>query len=171
MASRFRFVLMAVVALLALPTFSGAQGQTGSGPSLQDTLNWLRDFVPTATGGIESQSLSEPVRTTASIALTGGCGMIISLRLEDPSGAKSPGLVTGRFSLSDVDPASISVSGNLQVSFTTRGLAKVVAQDHHPNAFPWYGFSMGTFSDKASAQRVVNALQHAAQLCANSQPF
>jgi hypothetical protein len=53
---------------------------------------------------------------------------------------------------------------------TRSGVLLIKAQDGNKE-WQMMAAEVGYFADKPTAQRVVNAFQHAAQLCANSQPF
>jgi hypothetical protein len=53
----------------------------------------------------------------------------------------------------------------------TRGSANLIKGTFTGQTTFIPSFSVGLFADQASAQRAVNAFQHAAQLCANAQPF
>jgi hypothetical protein len=178
MRSRFKISgkLMAaalLVGVLALPAVGGAQ--TGSNASLGDTLAWLKDFLPTATGATLDFGAGKRVRTTASIAILGGCNVAI---VEQKTNIDSPSSVNPddkwTFSLSDMDPASglvSSMNGGFIVTLGTSGKVPMVKMEEAGSVLHINYASAGTFADQASAQRVVNALQHAAQLCANAQPF
>jgi hypothetical protein len=160
-----------LVGILALPVVGGTQ--TGSNASLDDTLNWLTSFLPTATGAKTSNGI---FRVTSSIAVARGCAISIRMyqeRFDVPT--STPDTRTEEFSLSDIDPATVTAGpvpsdGVFQVYGSTRGGLKAVKDGNYPNG-PTSEWVIRAFADQASAQRVANALQHAAQLCANAQPF
>ena len=79
------------------------------------------------------------------------------------------------FSLSDIDPNSIVVKDSialdppiLSIVMNTRNRANLIKDDYLGNT----NFANVTsFVDLPSANRAANALRHAAELCANTQPF
>lgn len=159
-----------LMAILALPTVGNAQTQAASNASLQDTLNWLTTFLPNATGANTGAGSTQ----SGSIDSVNGCNITILQQGVYPNQAPSTG--TYSFSLSDIDPTKISSSGTgagtFAVVLNTRGGAKSVKLVGNPILGSHTSFVvLQAFADQASAQRVVNAFQHAAQLCANAQPF
>ncbi len=171
MKNRFRLSgkLMAAALLLAAPALpTAATPQTPDTPnvSLADTLTWLTSFLPTATGATSSGG----VQRTSSITSSNGCNLTV---LVDSSDAST---MTYAFSLSDIDPTQVYYSpalgiGGATVQLGTRGQASLVKATLFGKTEFFNFASAGFFADQASAQRVVNAFQHAAQLCANASPF
>ncbi len=182
--SRKRIIAALAVGILALPAVGRTQA-TGSNASLADTLTWLTSFLPTATGGQATVPNGTPggpsvtISETTTLDPSSSCN--ITLRTDELTPAYGSTTLIHQhgyetFSLSDIDPASVVASpdsGSNSVSFTTRGRAPLVLFSHRddqspvrlPTAYVSY------FADPASAQRVANAFQHAAQLCANAAPF
>jgi hypothetical protein len=168
MKSQFKLSGTLVVATLlvgtmALPVAGSAQA-TGSNASLADTLTWLASFVPTATGGIGK--LRDP--ETSNISNISGCNLVVTTT----SPSYSSEVYT--FSLSDIDPANISVVGDggaFAVIMDTRGRAELIKHEMGGDVSHLIYVDLKDFADQTSAQRVANAFQHAAQLCANASPF
>jgi hypothetical protein len=172
MKSRFKIsgklmVAALLVSILALPAVGGTQA-TGSNASLADTLTWLTSFLPTATGAAASTGNGQ---VTSSIKVVNGCSVSIYTENSRSSSAN----FTLTFSLSDIDPSSISVraisGGVFEVFLATRGGALLVKMQGSTFADSYGSAGVNYFADQASAQRVANAFQHAAQLCANASPF
>jgi len=156
-----------VAAALAFPTVGGTQGQQFSNASLQDTLSWLRNFLPAATGAPNYYNMA----MTESLDPGNGCQ--ITLRIDTLYVANNSHVHSYEsFSLSDIDPATVSASffggtGVNLVGYWTRGRASLIVDGNDTGLrLSGAGGTIGYFTDPASAQRVANALQHAAQLCA-----
>jgi hypothetical protein len=167
-----------LVSILALPTVGTTQ--TGSNASLQDTLTWLTSFLPSATGATNN-SQNSSMQETSSIAAVSGCSLTAVTVNSFPGKGLGSISYTGTFSLSDVDSSAVFQTlvpgSNLySVYLVTRNSANLVKLTVQNGSDPPdirfnSQVELGYFAEQASAQRVVNAFQHAAQLCANSQPF
>jgi hypothetical protein len=160
-----------LVGILALP--AAGRPQTGSNASLQDTLTWLTNFLPTATGAKSTDGFWN-FRWTSRVAAARGCEISISIYAERPEVPNdAPETRTEEFSLSDIDAATVTAGplyGVFQVYGSTRSGIKAVKDSGFPNG-PTSTVLIGYFADQASAQRAANAFQHAAQLCTNASPF
>ncbi len=171
MKSRFKVSRMLIVAallvgILTLPAEGGTQATESNG-SLADTIAWLTSFLPTATGARGSVLV-----ISQRIGSSNGCNLTI---LEHDSAGDTVIDSTYTFSLSDIDPSTVSVFQDgvaFAVNMKTRGQASVVREVVRGTVeFHYSDVSARDIADQASAQRVANAFQHAAQLCANTQPF
>jgi len=196
-----QFSLVAGKALtktVTLPEQTAAPGQLptqGTGPSLEETFNWLREFLPSATGAKSTQKVD---RTTygasSSIAVVSGCNVVLTNRksfLESNGqrikifGLDLSGQETYQFSFSEVDPLSVAVSLEpdydppvIEIWMSTRGKAAtvvfVVTSDTPGGASSEKHLAYvnsPAFVDRASAERVAKAFSHVAELCAKDQPF
>jgi hypothetical protein len=152
------------------PLHAVPQTQDTSTASLADTLAWLVSFVPTQTGASFGDGA-----ITSTISNISGCNMTVT-------SSASFGYTTYVFSLSDINPASIQVekrdpTNTFYLHMNTRASALLVKETQAPNdgqpptTFQNSGVMIDLFADQTAAQRVVNAFQHAANLCANASPF
>jgi hypothetical protein len=162
-----------LASLLALPT--AATPQTTSNASLADTITWLTSFLPTATDG-----RSDILQETTTLVSFNGCSIVLHHSVVMFNAGRQNidyfDDTTDSFSLSDIDPSTIKTDTNGGVYrvwlFTKGGSLLVQETGGYDNRLSHVAYSgAANFNDQASAQRVVNAFQHAAQLCANSQPF
>ncbi len=164
-------------ALLAVP----GQASNSSSPSLADTLNWLQQFLPNATGArVGGKNHTEGSKATANVEERNGCQVRLTETaiLYDANGAAQQGSVTStyEFSLGDLDSTDISVKSDnefpadIYVNLHTRGGSPIISTN-----LAWEpktsDVAVASFVDQASAQRAANAFKHAADLCASSQPF
>jgi hypothetical protein len=171
------FRLMAIVVLAAgtatLLSVPSASAQT-SGASLEETLNWLKDFLPSATG-----ARSKDFRTTTSLEVVNGCQVRLMTTHETFDAGKTIGYqrYTQQFSFSEIDPSAIRVVAQaydpavVSVGMQTRSNSKTVirsddgVESHTDRAFA------ASFTDRASSERVANAFRHAAEICGKAEPF
>jgi hypothetical protein len=153
---------------------------SGNPPSLDGTLKWLTDFLPTATGATSAagpDGISQRIVTTA--RTDGGCKIRVELNIsrfkQDGELLKSS-RVDAIFSLSDIDAATISdveeLNHVVDVMMITRNESALIGWDDdtgndNKRARIW----LGNLVDRASAKRAVNAFRHASELCAKAQPF
>jgi hypothetical protein len=187
-------VLAAVMAFVSVTPFVSAQTrakQPGSqaaaqppanSPSLDDTLKWLADFLPTATGAkITLPGSSHTYQAESALRLGNGCQIVIatnSVERNRDGTIYSQSQGESWFSLSDIDPETISVLDHVSdyrpevdVSVLTKNRSLAIrssganGEDRRNNAI------FGYFNDRASADRVTNAFRHASELCAKAQPF
>jgi hypothetical protein len=157
-----------LVSILALPAVATPQTPDASNASLADTLTWLKSFLPMATGATTTGA-DWNFRDTSSITYSNGCNLAIFVDYSADEGYSK----TYTFSLSDIDPSQVRAHPQndvFDVSLSTRGGANAV-KFTSAKAFFTNQVDVDTFADQASAQRAANAFQHAAQLCANAQPF
>jgi hypothetical protein len=180
-------LLVALLALLvAASVGTFAQDKPAPEPTLDQTLNWLKDFLPSATGAKVTQKADEMTYVaTAGLQVNNGCNVTLT---DDEvwayrEGKRSPmsGHYTHQFSFSEMDSSKVGAAYDaeydpplLQVWMWTRGGLHTVVnlKDANPlseirNAYT----QTGIFLDQASAERVVKAFRHAAELCGNNQPF
>jgi len=168
---------------------AAAQTPSPSSPSLQDTLSWLKEFLPRATGGRVTEAGPGDVSDliTENLEIISGCHVAFhGDRTSYQNGkAMSSDDFTDTLSLADINPSTISVSASqlgpngIAVFMYTTGNIRLIADvNNHVSdgttehqAMHIYYESVGLFVDKASAQRVANAFKHAAELCASTQPF
>ena len=178
-------LLLPVMFLVAFqffePARATAQASSSSGPSLQETLSWLKEFLPDATGAKFGNGEFVQVRTTMSLVQVNGCEVNIA-EIDDvyDKGLLQPSLrlsVAFRFSFGDIEPRAIAVRTDtmkgtppprIAVAISTRNNSPTISIDSQGKTSHEY---IGAFVDLASAQRVANALKHAAELCESRQPF
>jgi hypothetical protein len=165
-----RVVVLATALGALLVTTMPAQ----SSPSLEDTLNWLKDFLPNATGA-EGRTGGFTQRATTSLEVMDGCRVRLT---HDKVTNGQHFRDAEEFSLGDVDPATANVgaqeNGAFRVDMFTRGGSKTVTRTQE-----WDGFREKVsyveggvfFSERGSAERVAKAYAHAADLCGEAQPF
>lgn len=178
--SRIRPLILAasLVLLVSAPAADTlAQPASSASPSLADTLNWLVGFLPFATEAKSGGKLDMAIAANLRVS---GCEVVLTEyaswydRNSRPQFQKST--TTYQFSLGDIDPSSITVKSDnssppaIYVDLRTRGGSPTIATDF-PLTPRTSAAAIGSFVDRASAQRVVKAVKHAAQLCASSQPF
>jgi hypothetical protein len=155
-------------------------------PSLEDTLKWLADFLPSATG---MESFEKPERAvaetfTASLGMINGCNIAVTnLYINEVGGKRSTSRTTYQFSLSEINSSQAGVGTDdrydpPQITFVmaTRGASRTVVatttSDSGANGDIRIAFvPVASFVDRASAERVAKAFRHAAELCAKDQPF
>jgi hypothetical protein len=191
-------LLVAMMAVLSSPTVN-AQSRatkpattqpTANLPSFDDTLKWLTDFLPSSTGATDRlKGLSAGFQQTTTLQVFGGCRVslttvVIERRdVSRPSEteAYTPVTFVATFSFSDIDPASVVINmannydpPSISVTMGTKNGLKTVIHKTSTPEFPETregSVEIGQFADSESANRVVKAFRHAAELCANTQPF
>jgi hypothetical protein len=163
--------------------------------SLGETLSWLTDFLPKGTGGSHQSSgsgvvASMTVTATSSLGATKGCEIeeVIEETSQSVYTDNSRHVSRDRnvlsYSLGDLDGSTVNVEqptkGYIGVYARTRENSQLVTFDrdvnfdgsqlpHSKSKSNLIFFEL--FVDNANAQRAANALRHAAELCAKSQPF
>jgi hypothetical protein len=182
-----RLGLMALFALLIAATVgTSAQSKPApaTGPSLEETFKWLKDFLPSATGAKYGDAGGDMSisSSTAGLEANDGCKVVLTedTVLYDQNG-KAYSTVTRsdrQFSFSDIDPSTVSVTTNnsfktptIGVSISTRGGSRTVVVRIGTTTMHEPGAEAISFVDRASAERVAKAFRRAAELCANNQPF
>lgn len=174
-----RLIIAASLGAMAMCQPSGmAQTPASSGATLADTLSWLQDFLPRATGASnDTRTGGRTMKVTEHIEISGGCNVrllpeIVNYR----NGITLPPvpLLGQSFSLADIDPSTYSVYTDsyplIALGFATKGRAKVIVIGNDRDD-AMAAMALDGFVDSASPQRVLNALVHASELCANAQPF
>jgi hypothetical protein len=161
-----------LVGISAVPTAARPQAPDTSNASLADTLKWLKTFLPSNTGATRTWAGLKQ-QTTASLVTVNGCNVAILEQSVDPDHPDKATSLTETFSFSDLDPSRVGEgpnAGAFTVTFFTQENAKIKYTSGTNTTFFDLG-NVGLFPDQESAQRAMNAFQHAAQLCANAQPF
>jgi hypothetical protein len=155
--------------------FAGLHANTlasQSGPSLDDTLKWLKDFLPGATGAVYQDHGQQSSETT-SLDVSDGCKVHIK-------SVGTPGSYWEEddFSFAEIEPSTVVVElwqGTTPQAFhvvmETRGKENTVISRSPLGNRRFDVAGAGTFVDRAVAERVANAFRHAAELCAKTQPF
>jgi hypothetical protein len=170
-----------LAAIFALPTAGVPQTPAASNASLEDTLNWLIDFLPTATGATALDKIDDNVSSaqfTANLAVGNTCnvGINVSAVFLQIDSHRNYSETSYKVSLADIDPSSVKVisdagfPGAIIVTLVTKGSVPTVQNSLYPDRRQ-SNVPIGFFIDHARAQRAANAFQHAAQLCTNAQPF
>lgn len=166
-----------IVLTLAIAGLQSRTLAAQSGPSLEDTLKWLKDSLPSLTGGTFQVSGMTISRMT-SLEAIGGCQ--VRLHHTDTGFGPNVMLSTEKFSFSEIDSSTVKVGQDPSktqpetygVGMTTRGGAMTIIENP-----PQVGKNRvnstgaGGFTDRSSAERVANAFRHAAELCGKAQPF
>jgi hypothetical protein len=179
-----------LVCILALPTAATPQTPDASHASLQDTLNWLVSFLPTATGG----SVSIPNRhnhkkhatltDTTTLSKWNGCKVSFTSNgnWAYPDGSTMKEVDTAEFSLSDITPASIKIVDEPPDSWTgdyiVLSLSSETESIHFFHTIVSGGgeekmqsaIAFGYFHDRARAEQAADAMRHATVLCAKPRP-
>jgi hypothetical protein len=180
-------LLAAMMAVLSSPTVSAqskatkpaAAKPTANAPSLDETLKWLVDFLPLATGAKANDGQGDVYTVTTQVQNVNGCQVHLI-----QTGSSTTGRWTQdeTFMLSDIDPSLITIRDHeagveslvISILLSTRNGSKSIKsvnslangrEDRISTA------QLGYFIDKANADRAINAFRHAAELCANTQPF
>jgi hypothetical protein len=169
--------MVVAVSMLALPTVGGTQGQRSSNASLQDTLNWLRDFLPSATGARYDDGSGANTTTTR---LIGSNTCSITMATETVQGytnntPESHGTMRVELSLADIDSKSITVTNRqgivVDLNSPTKSIRVTRSMGGYKNQSMQSLFWLGNFNDRSGAERAANALRHAVDLCAKPQIF
>lgn len=176
--TRIRSLVLAaslVLIVTTLPAQTPAPPASSSSPSLADTLNWLQQFLPNATGA--RYGYQNHASTTSNLRAISACEISLTLTTVTYSnGAASTGNpAVYQFSLGDIDPSTVHVAQDfgIYVDMKTRGNALAISEDLGPpvGRINTAEAVAQNFGDTASAQRAADAFKHGAELCANTQPF
>jgi hypothetical protein len=175
------------------PPHAVPQTQDTSNASLAETLSWIASFLPGATGAPYNGGGGLTFTDTAQLEASNTCTItlvVVQVVTDASPGHPRNATMTNRynFSLADIDQKSIQAySGDyteVQISSPTRSIRETdsfINNNSGANEPVDLGggastavvssFRITSFNDQAGGQRVANAFQHAANLCANASPF
>jgi hypothetical protein len=177
-------LVLAGCAVLTVPL---ASPQTSTA-TLEETLSWLKGFLPNATGGAQVNP-NGTTHAAADLEVLNGCQvrLVITPTFYGLDGrAVSVSTIALLFSLADIEPSSVNAramkGGEFEVVLGARNNAMIISHsgvthylsgnfpDEHGGALH-SSTSAWIFGDRGSADRVANAFRHAAELCGKPQPF
>jgi hypothetical protein len=188
MKSRFEFsgtvIFAALLAsILALATAATPQTPDTSTASLQDTLTWLSNYLPSATGETYSDG-GVPITITTQISGWNGCTItLVITTVDSPTTLNGGSTVAGGtftqrdvFSLSDIDSNSVKVDTQAGIwvlmNSSTNSIQETYRHSDGTNSQSMKTLTgAASFNDQSGAERAANAFRHAVNLCAKSQPF
>jgi hypothetical protein len=158
----------------ARPTKPAATPPVANSPSLDETLKWLTEFLPGATGATQKMG-SAGFQSTITLQVINSCRVSLAVEVVLINDLSRPsGTYRHEFSLSDIDPKSVVMVKSDTVIWvelkTKNGLNTIIQDSRLPDPRADH-IQFGNFTDSGSADRVVKAFKHAAELCANTQPF
>lgn len=163
-----KVILSAVLVALIVGTASAQNS-----PSLEDTLKWLKDFLPNATGATSSGYVGmRVVRVTTTLRAVGGCKINLATEWVDlNTGERQDPPESCEFSLEDIDASTVKVETvpgtGIDVSMDARRKSMKCAG--RPRDVAAQGVFL--FKSREDAERVAKAFRHAAELCGKAEPF
>jgi hypothetical protein len=173
-----------LASILAVATVATPQTPDTSTASLQDTLTWLSNYLPSATGATYSDD-GAPITVTTQISGWNGCTItLVITTVESPATLQGGSTVAGGtftqrdvFSLSDIDSNSVKASPPphgiwVDMNSSTNSIRETYTSSNGTNRQSMKTITgAGTFNDQSGAERAANAFRHAVNLCAKPQPF
>jgi S1-C subfamily serine protease len=167
---------------------------TVTGPSLKETLEWLKENIPLGTlnylssPGGSAVSMNEQSAVYSLDSCTATLGRVVTLTIADrpqrqsvgsyratvPLGAISDAFVVSMDSLGQDAKVALGSGGGYRVILMSKSknilLANYPPNSQRPITEAADGFFL-KFSDESMANRVVVAFEHAADLCRKKEPF